>query len=240
MHQVLREMDPGKGTEEQEPEEEQGQTRDEERGDEEQGTADDGVELPTGWSTERLLESFADGFHPYIRTTRGVQYVTLKKGSKESSLGRHSDAKWQMVVDLYNGVSYGRSSNREEHEATEETGTEDVEDAKEDLVEDDERNVITVGEAQDALQDFMRDREPLRRTTTVRTSQNKVMGSKVSRPLVIPSTYHPDLDTLYFYRLMQEHGYSKPFEDFVNETVKAYFATKGFMPGLVLTMVKEQ
>ena len=69
--------------------------------------------------------------------------------------------------------------------------------------------------------------------------RKNILATEVSRPPVIPTRFTPSLDTIYYFKLVQNYGYEKSFEDFVNETVKAYFLRNGLVPGLILTVEEE-
>jgi len=74
---------------------------------------------------------------------------------------------------------------------------------------------------------------------TGKTRRKNILGIKITKPSLIPTTFKPSLDTLYYYKLAQNYGYEGSFEDFINETVKAYFLRNGLVPGLILTVEEE-
>jgi len=69
--------------------------------------------------------------------------------------------------------------------------------------------------------------------------KGNILGIRINKPSVIPTTFKPSLDTLYYFKLAQNYGYDGSFEDFINETVKAYFLRNGLVPGLILTVEEE-
>ena len=140
-------------------------------------------EVPPDWAgVPELLER---GWRPYVRRKpNGRRYITLKRGSRERSLGPYTEERWELITSM--------------HKAQLQEGS---------------------GE------------KGGRRT-------RDLFAMEIVRPPILPLKFSPSIDTIYYYKLLQEHGYEKGFGDFINEVVKAYFLRMGIKPGMIIS-VKE-
>lgn len=63
-----------------------------------------------------------------------------------------------------------------------------------------------------------------------------LLAMNIVKPPALPTKFSPSIDTIYYYKLCQEHGYEKSFDDFINEVVKAYFLRMGITPGIIISV----
>jgi hypothetical protein len=63
-----------------------------------------------------------------------------------------------------------------------------------------------------------------------------LLAVNIVKPPALPTKFSPSIDTIYYYKLLQEHGYEKSFDDFLNEVVKAYFLRMGITPGIIISV----
>jgi hypothetical protein len=63
-----------------------------------------------------------------------------------------------------------------------------------------------------------------------------LLAVNIVKPPALPTKFSPSIDTIYYYKLLQEHGYEKSFDDFLNEVVKAYFLRMGITPGIIISI----
>ena len=54
------------------------------------------------------------GYRPYIRKSKGRKYITLKRGSRELSVGPYSEELWQALNSEWTIAVYGKPSRVEE------------------------------------------------------------------------------------------------------------------------------
>ncbi|MCJ7631951.1 hypothetical protein MUP77_06100 [Candidatus Bathyarchaeota archaeon] len=63
--------------------------------------SDSVIDMPDEWREIAFQDFFANGWKPRIKTTKGIGYITIRKGNNEKSLGPYDEDRWRLVMSMF-------------------------------------------------------------------------------------------------------------------------------------------
>lgn len=57
--------------------------------------------IPERWKKLNIKKMVEEGWRPRIKKSGRFEYLTMRFGNEERSLGRYSDEKWDLLVDMF-------------------------------------------------------------------------------------------------------------------------------------------
>lgn len=131
---------------------------------------EDDERVPQKWIDLKIDEAVKQGWRPRIIKRRDTQYLTLRLGNQERSLGLATDENVQLLYELF-------------------------------------------PELRGKLHSKTR---PIRSST--------ILSTKIAKPKQLPATTHLTLETLQWYKYLQEKAeYPGTIDEFLNESVDTLF-----------------
>jgi len=84
------------------------------------GNEEGNIEIPEEWRSIPIQDYFAKGFKPRIKRKGGREYITLRRGDREKSLGPYSEERWELIMSMYPHRMYEEYRQRMEAETAKE------------------------------------------------------------------------------------------------------------------------
>ena len=57
--------------------------------------------IPEKWKSLPLADMVDKGWRPRVRTVRGTEYMSLRMGQHDKSLGVHTEKKWNLLMEMF-------------------------------------------------------------------------------------------------------------------------------------------
>ena len=149
-------------------------------------------EMPEHWKMLPLENWVNEGFKPRIKKVHGNDYIIIRKGKTERSLGRFSQENWDLLHELFPKLKGEFGENVPEE---------------------------TVPQGKDVLSVEGIDRRPIPRHNEPGSAYLNV---KLEKPTLFPKSYVPSLKIVRFYEVYRGEGGTSEFSTFVNDIVETH------------------
>lgn len=57
--------------------------------------------LPNEWVKIPIHDLVDKGYRPRVKKVKGIQYLTLRQGNSEKSLGHYTEERWDLLLELF-------------------------------------------------------------------------------------------------------------------------------------------
>lgn len=160
------------------------------------------------WHDVPVTQLIAEGWRPHRKVKRdGSEYLTIRKGKQERSLGRY-DAKKHAIIK----------------KALPPPRTNIVQPTPE-LIDVDENNSagLASGEEPNELALKVTEGDETSSPRKVRPPQSTLLRMPIQKHVVFPKSYVPTIKVMRYFEILKERGYNGDFNQFVNEVVETHF-----------------
>ena len=165
---------------------------------ESENNASENLEMPEHWKMLPLEQWVNEGYKPRVKKVHGNDYLIIRKGKAERSLGRFSQENWDLLHDLFPKLKVALEENVSEENVPQGKDFPTVE--------------ATIGRRQTPSPNVPRPNKP----------GSSFLGVRLNRPTLFPKTYMPSLKIVRFYEVYREEGGTSDFSTFINDIVETH------------------
>lgn len=170
------------------------------------------TKMPDEWSQISIHDLVDKGYRLRVKTIKGIQYLSLRKGNSEKGLGSYTPKKGELLLKLFPKLTPKEGELKLMKLFP-----------KLKIPQDTDTDTDTANSSPDNSSPY----EPP-------AFVEALLSTKIGKPKSVKKSFTPTTDTLRWYEWAISHDFQGELDDFVNYIVYDYFKEKG----LYITVLK--